>query len=177
MVGPSASGSLKGTPTSMMSETSAATRSASTLVSRVGYPAVRYGISARRLSPRSVDQVCFRGDSDKVIANRDPIARRIGDLDDRAAIGSALIFVGETDLRTRRRHWSTIGVDRDPDQGTLELLSVRIGRGHDADLEGVENDAGSYRVDPNQIDQRLDQHPIVASVGVLPHFPQHLIRL
>jgi hypothetical protein len=41
MVGPSASGSLNGTPTSMMSATASAARRASALASRVGNPAVR----------------------------------------------------------------------------------------------------------------------------------------
>ena len=41
MVGPSASGSLNGTPTSMMSATSSAARSAARLASADGYPAVR----------------------------------------------------------------------------------------------------------------------------------------
>src|SRR3989440_5907727 len=52
MVGPSASGSENGTPTSTKSAPAAATsRRASSDVSGVGNPAVRYGMSAARRVP------------------------------------------------------------------------------------------------------------------------------
>src|SRR5688572_18095388 len=110
MVGPSASGSLKGTPTSMMSATSAAARSADALESRVGYPAVRYGMRARRFVDRRADQVCVSGESDEIIANRDPVASGVSDLHDRPAIGSALILLAEADLGARRRHRPSVRI-------------------------------------------------------------------
>src|SRR5215217_198817 len=130
MVGPSASGSLKGMPTSMMSATSAAARMAAALASRLGYPAVRYGMSARRPPARNVDQVRESGESDKVVANRNSIACGIGNFDDRAPIASALVLFAEIDLGPRRSDRSTIRIYRDPNQRSLELFTVRV-RGGD----------------------------------------------
>src|SRR5438067_10901273 len=87
MVGPSASGSLKGTPTSTKSAPAASTSwSAASDLSGVGWPAVRYGMSAaRRRSPaRRVRPRAAIGCSDKVIADVDAVRGRIGDLDDGA---------------------------------------------------------------------------------------------
>src|SRR4051812_45655376 len=82
MVGPSASGSLKGTPTSIMSATSSAARRAAALASGVGYPAVRYGMRAVRPFDLRALQVEVSADSDEVIANCNPIAGCVGNLDD-----------------------------------------------------------------------------------------------
>src|SRR2546425_83194 len=81
IVGPSASGSEKGTPTSTKSAPAAATaRIASSDLAGVGKPAVRYGMSARDLpSARHRAATAF---SDKVIADVDAVFDRVGDLDD-----------------------------------------------------------------------------------------------
>src|ERR671919_99080 len=114
MVGPSARGSLNGTPTSMISAMSASARSAEALASRVGYPAVRYGMRARLPVERRADQVCVSGDSDEMIANGDTIASGVGDFNDGSAIGPALVLLAEAYLSSRRRHGPSIGVHCDP---------------------------------------------------------------
>src|SRR4051794_15262046 len=95
MVGPSASGSLKGKPHSMMAETSAAERSAASLAALVGKPAVRYGMSAERPADRRAAQAGSSRDSDKVVANREPEAVRIRDLHNRPPKRPTLIFFTE----------------------------------------------------------------------------------
>src|SRR5216110_3381092 len=83
IVGPSASGSENGTPTSTKSAPAAATRrSASRETAGVGKPAVRYGISARVVPrARHRESMAF---SDKVVADVDTVFDRICDLDDGA---------------------------------------------------------------------------------------------
>src|SRR3954465_1546387 len=103
MVGPSASGSLKGTPTSMMSETSAAERIAASLASLVGKPAVRYGMRAERPADRRAAPAGWGRDSDKVVANREPEAGRVRDLHNRPPKRPTLIFFTEADLDTGQR--------------------------------------------------------------------------
>src|SRR5205809_6749049 len=102
MVGPSASGSENGTPTSRKSAPAAATsRRASSDVSGVGNPAVRYGMSAARrvpAFPRMARQRAAIGCSDKVVADVDAVLYGVRDLHDRAgmiAFGVALREVGE----------------------------------------------------------------------------------
>src|SRR5215216_4424211 len=111
IVGPSASGSLNGTPTSMMSATASAALSAARLASAEGYPAVRYGISAVRCRPLRPAQAGASRDSDKVIADREPVALGVGDLDDRAAVGAALVLLREAHQGARRRNRAAVGVD------------------------------------------------------------------
>ncbi len=77
----------------------------------------------------------------------------------------------------RRGHAGAILVDHDSDERPVELPAVRIRRRDHRHLQRIENDTGAYRVDPDQVDQRLDQDPIVAAAGVLPHLPQHLVGL
>src|SRR6185312_15289709 len=96
MVGPSASGSENGTPTSTKSAPAAATRrSASRNTAGLGKPAVRYGISARRLP--SACHRCAMAWSDKVVADVDAVFDRVGDLDDGAWEGAVRVLVREID--------------------------------------------------------------------------------
>src|SRR5690348_1126537 len=101
MVGPSASGSENGIPTSTKSAPAPATRrNASSDTSGVGNPAVRYGMSAALLPPlsRTARHRAAIGCSDKVVADVDAVLQRIGDLDDGARIvplGIALREIGE----------------------------------------------------------------------------------
>src|SRR5258706_15536648 len=90
-VGPSASGSENGTPTSIKSAPASATRrSASSETAGVGKPAVRYGISARDLpSSRHRAAMAF---SDKVVADVDTVFDRVSDLDDGAGETAAFIL-------------------------------------------------------------------------------------
>src|SRR2546430_17133233 len=158
MVGPSASGSLKGTPTSTKSAPAAWTSwSAASDASGVGWPAVRYGMSAaRRRSPaRRVRQRAAIGCSDKVIADVDAVLGRIGDLDDGAgevALRIALRQVGEEPGLVRR----PLGRRHDAYHGTVDVGDVRIGAVDDGDLVGVEDDAGAHGIDADQVDERLD---------------------
>src|SRR3954468_20267464 len=127
MVGPSASGSLNGTPTSMMSETSAAEISAALLASRVGKPAVRYGISPERPLDRRVAQASSSRDSDKVVANREPEAVRVRDLHDRSPKRPTLVLFAEAGLDTGQRHRTSFGIKGNTHHGAVELLTVRAG--------------------------------------------------
>src|SRR5215210_4196954 len=177
MVGPSANGSLKGMPTSMMSANSAAARMAAVLASRLGYPAVRYGMSARRPPARNVDQVRESGESDKVVANRNSIACGVGNLYDRPPVASAFVLFSEIDLSAGRSDRSAIRIYRNPNEGSLELFAIRVGRGDDGHLEAVENHAGPDRVHADQVNQGLHQHPVISAIRVLPQFPQDLVGL
>src|SRR6266705_6359214 len=96
IVGPSASGSENGTPTSTKSAPASATRrSASSEAAGVGKPAVRYGISARDLpSARHREAMAF---SDKVVADVDTVFDRVGDLDDGAREAAVRVFLREID--------------------------------------------------------------------------------
>src|SRR2546428_12351688 len=100
IVGPSASGSEKGTPTSTKSAPAAATaRIASSDLAGVGKPAVRYGMSARDLpSARHRAAMAF---SDKVIADVDAVFDRVGDLDDGPRGVAVGVFLREIDDGTR----------------------------------------------------------------------------
>src|SRR6266850_5461318 len=96
MVGPSASGSENGTPTSTKSAPAAATRrSASSETAALGKPAVRYGISARDLP--SARHRCAMAVSDKVVADVDPVLNRVRDLDDGAREIAVGVFLREID--------------------------------------------------------------------------------
>src|SRR5256885_16285040 len=88
MVGPSASGSLNGTPTSTKSAPAAWTSwSAASDASGVGWPAVRYGMSAarRRAPARRARQPAAIGCSDKVLADVAAVPAPIRDPDDGSA--------------------------------------------------------------------------------------------
>src|SRR5437588_12831903 len=90
MVGPSASGSENGTPTSTKSAPAAATHlSASSDTSGVGNPAVRYGMSAARrvpAFPRMARHRAAIGCSDKVGADVDAVFYGVRDLHERAGM-------------------------------------------------------------------------------------------
>src|SRR6266508_201796 len=104
IVGPSARGSEKGTPTSTRSAPAAATRrSASRDAATVGNPAVRYGISARPpppLPPSPRHRVVI-GCSDKVVADLEAVLEWVRDFDDGAGEMALLVFLGEVDHRGR----------------------------------------------------------------------------
>src|SRR2546425_11450111 len=92
MVGPSAGGSLNGTPPSTMSAPAAsARRSASSEAGGVGKPAVRYGINTARPSPRTSRQRAAMGWADKIVAEVDGVFRGGGDFDN-GGRGSALVI-------------------------------------------------------------------------------------
>src|SRR5438105_229390 len=122
--------------------------SAASDASGVGWPAVRYGMSAaRRRSPaRRVRQRAAIGCSDKVIADVDAVLGRIGDLYDGAgevALRVALRQVGEKPRLVRR----PLGRRHDADHGTVDVGDVRVGAVDDGDLVGVEDDAGADGID------------------------------
>src|SRR4026207_2117623 len=107
MVGPSASGSLKGTPTSTISATSAAERSGAPAAAGggaagggagAGSPGVREGIGAWRPADRGAVRAGARPVSDKVIARREPEAAGGGDPDDRSLVGAPPGLSGEGHL-------------------------------------------------------------------------------
>src|SRR5437016_12003451 len=179
IVGPSASGSLNGTPTSTKSAPAAWTSwSAASDASGLGWPAVRYGMSAaRRRSPaRRVRQRAAIGCSDKVIADVDAVLDRIGDLDDGAgevALRVALRQVGEKPWLGRR----PLGRRHDAHHGTVDVGDVRVGAVDDGDLVGVEDDACAHGIDADQVDERFDDDRIVTAARVFPHLLEHLVGL
>src|SRR3989442_5163009 len=96
MGGPWAGGSLNGTPPSTTSAPAvSARRSASSERAGVGKPAVRYGISAARPSPRTSRQRAAMGWSDKIVADVDAVFRGVGDFDDGAREVALLITLRE----------------------------------------------------------------------------------
>src|SRR5690349_3647116 len=153
MTGPSARGSLKGTPTSTTSARGATRRSASSDASGVGWPAVRYGISAVRPRARSSRHAGASERSDKVVADRESVAIRGGDLHDGAGELPRRVALGQVDELPRRGDDVAVRVERDADEGPVEHPRVGVGAGHDADLEGVEHDAGAHRVDAEEVDE------------------------
>src|SRR2546425_10020682 len=96
MVGPSAGGSLNGTPPSTTSAPAAsARRSASSEAGGGGKPAVRYGINAARPSPRTSRQRAAMGGADKKVADVDAVFRGVGDFDNGGRGGSLPSTLGE----------------------------------------------------------------------------------
>src|SRR5712664_3472822 len=166
IVGPSASGSEKGTPTSTKSAPAAATaRIASSDWAGLGKPAVRYGMSARVLpSARHRAAMTF---SDKVVADVDAVFDRVGDLDDGAREVAVGVFLREIDDGT--------GVQERA--GRWYVAHVGIRAVHQRDLVSVENDARAYRVNPDQVDECLHDDRVVAAPWILPHLLEDLIRL
>src|SRR2546428_5893252 len=174
MVGPSASGSLKGTPTSTKSAPAAsARRRAAMQVAGVGYPAVRYGINAARrrsLPPPSARIARHRraiGCSDKVVADLEAVFLRVGDFDDGPREVATRITLRKVDDGARVEE-SAVRGRHDPHDGAVHVADVRVGGMHERHLVGVENDARAHRGDADEIDERLHNHRIVAAPGVLP---------
>ena len=100
MTVPSASGSLNGTPTSMMSAPAASSPcSSATLRARSGCPAVTYGTNARRPLTRSAANR-FAMASEEIVANPDAIALGILRLDDRAEVQAIRALVREVHERS-----------------------------------------------------------------------------
>src|SRR5207249_7658544 len=157
IVGPSARGSLNGTPTSRKSAPAASTSlSASSEAAGVGCPAVRYGMSAAwRLAPpplsppprpapaRMARQRAAIGCSDKIVADVDAVLHRVGDLDDRAgevALRIALREVREEPGVVQR----ALGRRHDAHDGPVHVADVGVGAVDDRDLVGIEDDAGAH---------------------------------
>src|SRR3989454_25900 len=175
IVGPSASGSEKGTPTSTKSAPAAATaRIASSDLAGVGKPAVRYGMSARDLpSARHRAAMAF---SDKVVADVDAVFNRVGDLDDGAREVAVGVFLREIDDGTGVQEPAVRGCD-ETHHRPVDVAHIGIRAVHQRDLVGVENDARADRVDPDQVDERLHDDGVVAAPRILPHLLEDLIRL
>src|SRR6266480_3226342 len=176
MVGPSARGSENGTPTSTKSAPAAATRrSASRDRAGVGNPAVRYGISAARpapagaplpplppLPPRMARQRAAIGCSDKVVADVDAVLGRIGDLHDGAGKVVRVVALREVDEESRVLH-AAVGGGHDAHHRSMHVGDVGVGAVDQRDLVGVEDHARAHRIDPDQIDERLHDDPVVAA--------------
>src|SRR6266576_1106036 len=175
-VGPSASGSENGTPTSIKSAPASATRrSASSETAGVGKPAVRYGISARDV-PSARHREAMGALSDKVIADVDTVLDRVGDLDDGARVVAVGILLGKIDHGTRIQQ-RPIGCRDEAYDRAVDVRDVGVGAVHQRHLIGVEDDAGADGVDPDQVDERFYHDPIVPAPRVLPHLLEHLIGL
>src|SRR5689334_7315284 len=145
IVGPSASGSENGTPTSTKSAPAAAmARSASRDTAGVGKPAVRYGMSARDVpSARHRAAIGVAGAlSDKVVVDVDTVFDRVGDLDDGARVAAVRILLGKIDDRTRIQQ-RPIGCRDEAYDRAVYVCDVRVGAVHQRDLIGVEDDAGA----------------------------------
>src|SRR5690349_13666241 len=191
MVGPSARGSENGTPTSMKSAPApATTRRASSDDAGVGKPAVRYAISAARRElppappPPSLPPAPFpntrqraaMGCSDKVVGDVDAVLEWVGDLHDRPREMTLCVALGEVRQEARVLNAAVRRGD-DADHGAMHVRDVRVGAVDQGDLVGVEDDARPDGIDPDQVDERLDDDLIVAAARVLPHFLEHLVRL
>src|SRR5438552_4229905 len=177
MVGPSARGSLNGTPTSTKSAPArSAARNASREAAGVGYPAVIYGISAARRWARTARHRAAIGWSDKVVADLDAVLRRIADLDDRPRELAGFLLLREIDDRARM-HQRPVGRRHDPHHGPVHRGDVGVGRLHQGHLVSVENDAGAHPVDADEDDERLDDDRVVTAARVLPHLLEHLVGL
>src|SRR5439155_19668283 len=131
MVGPSARGSENGTPTSMKSAPApATTRSASSEMSGVGNPAVRYGIrAARRVPvpspPRRARQRAAIGCSDKVVADVDSVLGRVGDLDDGPGEMAVGILLREVRQEARVLD-AALGRRDDANHRAMHVCDVRV---------------------------------------------------
>src|SRR2546426_7051099 len=169
MVGPWARGSLNGTPTSTTPARAVWARGgASSGAGGGGKPAVRYGISAARPSPRTSRQRAAMGWSDKIVADVDAVFRGVGDFDDGAREVALLITLREIgdepgleQRAVRRGH--------DPHHRPVHVAHVRVGAVDDGHLVGIEDDAGADGVDADQVDERLHDYGVVPAPGVLPH--------
>src|SRR5688572_20600199 len=132
MVGPSATGSLKGTPSSMMSAPASARASSSAAVSSSeGNPAVMYGISARRPAARHASKRAARGSSsDEIVGDPDAIRVRIDGLDDGAlCLVRARLCLGQIDRDRLREHYAVL-VRNDLRKRLMDARRVRVTRRH-----------------------------------------------
>src|SRR5216684_4730997 len=175
IVGPSASGSENGTPTSTKSAPADATAEiASSDLAGVGNPAVRYGMSARDLpSARHRAAMTF---SDKVVADVDAVFDRVGDLDDGAREVAVGVFLREIDDGTGVQERAVRGRD-ETHHRPVDVAHVGIRAVHQRDLVGVENHAGAYWINPDQVDECLHDDRVIAAPRILPHLLEDLIRL
>src|SRR5918912_1330757 len=111
MIGPSASGSENGRPTSMTSAPLCATpRMSASERSRSGCPAVTYTTSARRPSAFSRANRCAKT-SDEVICDADAIAFRVRDLDDRSSVRAGCVLLVQVGDEARKEHVSLLVTD------------------------------------------------------------------
>src|SRR6185437_7021468 len=138
MTGPSAIGSENGSPSSITSAPACSSAwISSTVRSSSGYPAVMYGTSARLPATRSAAKRRAIS-SDEVVTDADAIALWILGLDDGAkehALGAA---VCEIDQRARMEQVALRVADHADDRAR-EHVGERVGRMHDAQLEGIED--------------------------------------
>src|SRR6266550_3050316 len=146
MVGPSARGSLNGTPTSTKSApVRSAARNASREAAGVGYPAVIYGISAARRSARTARQRAAIGWSDKVVADLDAVLRRVADLDDGSGEVALFIALREVDHGARVQQ-RPLGRRHDPHHRPVHRGDIGVRGLHQRHLVGVEDDARAHGV-------------------------------
>ena len=79
---------------------------------------------AERLLDLRAVQAGSSRDSDKVVANLDPEAVRVGDLHDGPPVRSTLVLFAEADFDTGKWHRTSLCVQRDAHDGPVELLAV-----------------------------------------------------
>src|SRR5690606_17643997 len=115
--------------------------------------------------------------SDEVVTYDKAVTLRVRDFHDRMAISPGRILLRQVHLPARGCNHGTVAVDRNADDGAVELRTVGVGGRDDGDVERVEDHAGPDRVDADEVDEGLHEHWIIAPAGVLPHLPQDLVRL
>src|SRR5258708_37766457 len=146
----------------------------STLRLGSGCPAVTYGTKALRFASRSEAKRAAMG-SDEIVASPDAIPLWILGLDDGAQIHAVAVLLRQVEEDTRMYEVPLLVAD-DADHRTREHFGHRIHRVHDAQLERVEDDERTDRIDAGKVDERLHDHGIHAAARVVGHLLHQLRR-
>src|SRR4051812_24464805 len=138
----------------------------STVPATEGSPAVMYGTKARRPASLSAVKrssivvrvaVCL-GDAaaelEEVVANADAISFRAFSLDDRATVVVVLRLVGEIGQISRVQHIAARVAD-DADDRARKHFRNRVHGVDDPQLECIEDDERSNRINAGEVDERL----------------------
>src|SRR4051812_41509087 len=143
-----------------------------TLRSTSGWPAVTYGTKARRPVRRSsANRWAIR--SEEIVADPDAIPLWVLRLDDGSQVHAVLALFGEIDQRTRMQQVALCITD-DAYERPGQHFGDRIHRVDDPELEGVQNDQRSHRIDPGEVDERFHAPRIHSPPGVVPHLHHYL---
>src|SRR6476661_4384800 len=97
--------------------------------------------------------------SEEIVADTDAIPLRVLRLDDGAQIHAVLALLGEVDQGPWMQQ-VTLRITDDAYDRPGQHFRDRVDGVHDAELEGIEDDECPHRVDPGQVDERLDDDRI-----------------
>src|SRR5256714_15669757 len=109
---------------------------------------------------------------DEVVADGDAIAIRVGCLDDGARVLTARFWNGQIH-RDRRADGVPLSVADNLHNRPGERFGVGVCRRNDGQLESIEYDECSNRIDPEKIDERFYKHGVEPAARIVAHLFEH----